>query len=271
MKNSVRRNRNIGTENQGFSKDNKLVIPYTCEIGFWFTERLQVYSVVKRLVNGVEVRFIVEQTRENSFHACTIDDIVEVLKLVPILDLEEINLVVLRQPKRKEEILNSVWGRLIYSYEYEGDIHPAIIIEAQNSERKLEWTKRMSVGTQEEFTCLKNDGHLFKETKRTYVAEFNLEAIRNTQLYRTVAHEIGHYVHYLEVVTRPPIKDDIEYEDRYHKYHALPRSEKEAFAHRYANELKDLNERKGKLPFDRILDFQGMLDEGLRYEDFVMP
>ena len=35
-----------------------------------------------------------------------------------------------RQPKRKEEIISPVWGRLIYSYEFENDYCPAIILDA---------------------------------------------------------------------------------------------------------------------------------------------
>ena len=47
-------------------------------------------------------------------HACTPQDILSVLELIEADHLAKISLIVLRQPKTKEEILHSVWGRFVY-------------------------------------------------------------------------------------------------------------------------------------------------------------
>ena len=59
MRNPTRRNRNIGTENQGFSQNNKLTIssPYGNLKSFY--ERLENYEKELRVINNHEFLFIV--------------------------------------------------------------------------------------------------------------------------------------------------------------------------------------------------------------------
>jgi len=78
------------------------------------------------------------------------------------------------------------------------------------------------------------------------------ENVRNTQLYRTLLHEFGHYVHYLTIVERPGYEDEaLELcEQRWDFYNKIPAVEKEAFAHRYATNLKQLLEEKGVIPIN---------------------
>jgi len=256
MNNPTRRNRNLGTSKQGYGQNNKLVIPSPCITSKVFYERLSDYEKVTKLINGHEFLFVIEKTREGSFHACSIGDIEKIIKQIPVQDYGDLKLIIFRQPKRKEETLSPVWGRLIYSYELETNYLPAIIIEAVNYERKLKWPVKLSIEMQKEFERLKSDGHIFSNDSRYFVADYNLENVRNTQLYRTLPHEFGHYVHYLDVVVRPETEDESyeDWEQRSDTYFAIPSAEKEKFAHAYADQFKKQLTESGIIPFDRIAD-----------------
>ena len=301
MINPTRRNRNIGTAKQGYSQDNKLVVPHPAVEMKSFYERLGEYKTIEKIINGHKFRFVVEKTRQNSFHACTIEDIEQILNQIPKEDYGELELIILRQPTRKEENLKSVWGRLIYSYEFENDYLPAVIIEAVDLDRTFKWSKKLSIESQKELERLKEDGHKIKMNKRFYEAEYELMNIRATQLYRTLPHEFGHYVHYLEVVKRPlseiqnqinhldeqiddndtsktnPLFDkwdslDDEYNKRIQeleeKYFSIPSSEKEVFAHSYADGLKKDLTLRGIVPFTRIIHEKEIIKNGLNLSDF---
>ncbi len=251
MFNPTRRNRNIGTENQGFGQDNKFKIstPYGTLKSFY--ERIEKYQTEIRIVNEHEFLFIIEETRENCFHSCSVNDLAKMIQYIPTEDYGELKFIVLRQPKRKEEIISPVWGRLVYSFEFENEYFPAIILDSIDLNKKLVWSKKQTIEDQKEFARLKEDGHFFIENKRNFVSELHLEPSRNTQLYRTLLHEFGHYVHYLEVVERLG-KDDENYnakEKRDDYYMSLSKVEKEKFAHHYAEHLKQ------KLKHDKIIPF----------------
>ncbi|MFB6320814.1 hypothetical protein [Saccharicrinis sp. FJH54] len=256
MRDATRRNRNIGTAKQGHGKDNELTIPQPALTLRSFFERLDNYNKIPRTINGHDFLFVVEQTRESSKHACTINDISKIIENIPTEDYGDLKLIILRQAKRKEETMSSVWGRLIYSYEFEGDYFPAIVIEAIDFDRKFKWTKKLSVDSQKELEKLKEDGHKIVDDKRHFVADYEIDNVRTTQLYRTLIHEFGHYVHYLEFVERPGT-DDEEYEEwekRYDLYFKLPKSEKEKFAHNYADKIKSELIEKKIIPFEKIED-----------------
>lgn len=270
MINPIRRNRNIGTANQGFGDLNRLVIPSPANESRSFFERLGKYNTVIREINGHKFRFVIERTRQTSFHACTVGDIAKVISHIPKIDIGDLSLVILRQPTRKEEILSPVWGRLIYSYEFENDYWPAVIIEATNLERVLKWSKRLCIEDQKELDLLKQDGHRFSVDKRHYTAEFKLENIRNTQLYRTLLHEFGHYVHYQKIVERPAIDDEPieDWDKRADIYHNIPKREKEEFAHSYAKKKREELENGGVIPFEKIWDEDPALTQNIRLKDF---
>lgn len=240
MHNPTRRNRNIGTKKQGYSKNNYFKIPQPNIELKSFYERLEKYQKEKRIINGREFVFVTEQTRKTSEHACSIDDIEKIIRLIPTKDYGELQLIILRQPKRKEEIISPVWGRLIYSYEFEDEYMPAIIIEAADYSKSLKWPKKLTPDAQQELDRLRNDGHEIVEEKRYFLAKFNREHVRKTQLYRTLLHEFGHYVHYLEFVVRPGSENEAyeEWEKRDDNYFNLPKIEKEKFAHNYAAQLR---------------------------------
>lgn len=123
-----RRNRNIGTAWQGHGSNNRLVIPDSVHATGLFWERLTRYKAVTRAVGGKGVTFIVERTRADSCHSCTVDDIERVLRHVPASAIALINLVILRQPKRKEQILDDAWGRAAFFAEVGRYRGPAIIL-----------------------------------------------------------------------------------------------------------------------------------------------
>jgi hypothetical protein len=263
--NPTRRSRNIGTAKQGHGQNNRMGIPESL-YGPAFFEKLE--NVVQVTPGGF--RILVEATRENSVHACTVEDLITVLKLIPAADLGELNLIVLRQPKRKEEILNPAWGRLIYNFGFEHVIQPAIILEAVDLTGKITRNKKMSVVGQDEFIRLQQDGHQFSTDKRAYIAPNQLEAVRNTQLYRTLFHEIGHYVEYQQKVFSS--SDELDVDEAFYArrdvYFQIPKQEKERFAHSYADSIARDLQAQGKIPFPRILNDAFLLEHGLRKEDF---
>ncbi|GAA0891655.1 hypothetical protein GCM10009122_13340 [Fulvivirga kasyanovii] len=254
MYNPTRRNKNIGTNKQGHGQNNELTIPSPANTNKTFYERLTNYQKVSRTINGNRFEFVIESTRVSTEHACTIDDIAELLRHVPPNDYADLKLIILRQPKRKEETLSPVWGRLIYTYEFEGETGPAIILEAFDNKRNLKWSKKLSSEDQKELERLREDGHRIIETKRYFEAEYELKNVRNTQLYRTLLHEIGHYKHYLQEVEEQGTEDEPfeEWEIRFDNYFKLPSHQKEQYAHRYAEQLRKTLLESKVIPFERI-------------------
>lgn len=237
-----------------------------------FYERLGRYKIVKRTINGRPFRFVVEKTRKTSFHACTIDDIETMITQIPPAVYASIELIILRQPTKKEEALSPVWGRLVYAYSFENEYVPAIVLEAVDSVKKLRWPKKMSLEAQKELERLRKDGHQIREGKRYFEADLEPENVRSTQLYRTLLHEFGHYVHYFEAVERPGSEEEPfeVWEKRSDLYHNLPKSEREAFAHTFANEWRKRLEAKGLIPFGRSWEEEKMREEGIDRNDFFI-
>lgn len=256
MKNPIRRNRNIGTTKQGHGVSNKLVIPWPASVMKSFTERLTKYTSEYRTINGNRFEFLIEQTREDCIHACSVNDCAELLRHIIPSDYGRMNLVVFRQPKRKEEILNSVWGRLIYAYKFKDEFRPAIILESINPNKVLKWSKSQTPDGLKEMERLRNDGHDIIVTKREYEIQCSKSSVRATQLYRTLPHEIGHYKHFLELVGEiedsPDTETYEEYELREEKYHNLSTDVKEKYAHNFADKFKKDMSKIGIIPFEII-------------------
>jgi hypothetical protein len=251
MNNPTRRNRNIGTAKQGRGKNNKLTIPQPCGVLKSFYERLVNYRKEKININGHDFIFILEQTRTNSAHACSVADIETKVKHIPRRDYGDLKFIVLRQPKRKEEMLSPVWGRLIYSYEFEDEYAPAIILDAVDLTQKLKWPVKLSLEGQKELQRLQDDGHLFESNGKNHIAPLELNVVRNTQLYRTLLHEFGHYVHYLEFVERPVSENEADWQKRDDAFFKIPKAEKEQYAHNYADQLRTELTKNNIIPFER--------------------
>lgn len=250
-----RRNRNIGTAKQGHGQNNRLAIPvrFNPTVIFFYENLLSYKSVIREIENR-KITFLIEHTRADCLHACTIDDLVHILGFIPPTDLKGIDLIVLRQPKRKEEILNAAWGRWVPCVTVEDFSGCAIFLEAVPCNQYVRWPKALSLEKQKELRRLESDGHEVVITKKHYQIKFNLEPVRATQLYRTLLHEIGHHVDF----QRDPIAFDQK-----------ANVEKEVFAHRYADELRARLMQQQVLPFPRKLSTEQIEKDGLRVTDFV--
>ncbi|MGE3181155.1 MAG: hypothetical protein AB7N71_05950 [Phycisphaerae bacterium] len=185
---------------------------------------------------------MIEPVSRGCVHACTIDDIVRLLELMPGEDSRGFAQCVLRQPTRKQEILRPCWGRLLYWADGEVDRGPTIFLEAQSPSRVLRWETSLDPDEALELERLRVDGHSIDQTKREWVISSTIESIRATQLYRTIPHEMGHYVQFQRA-------------QEFVKSHA----ERERFAHQYADKIRKMLINRGRIPFPRQL---GKLETG---------
>jgi hypothetical protein len=267
--NATRRNRNIGTAKQGHGQDNRLVIPSDWRDLRRYWERLSTFTVVTRPVYCRDLPFVVEPTRADSVYACTIDDIATVLHAAPKAHVAGIQGVVLRQPKRKEEILSPVWGRLGYSAEVGPILGPTIVVEAIRLPLTLRYSARLGVPEQEELKRLLPEADRVEQDGRCRLLHFGLSGVRRVQLYRTVLHELGHWADYFEKVERPSRRKGGDWGALRDAYWQRPANERESFAHRYARELAEGLKARRLIPFERVLSLKQLKADGLSPEDFV--
>jgi hypothetical protein len=246
--NPVRRNRNIGTAKSGRGLDNRLVIP---------SPRRDMRAFWEALRERVEIEadgyvFCVEPCRDGFVHAVTIGDALRVLAMLPSIDTQHLRLIVFRQPTRKQRTLSLVWGRLAYRAEVGRHEGPAIILEAQPRSESIRYGRRLGPEDAAELTRLRRDGHIVTPGRRGFTLQSTMETTRNTQLYRTLPHELGHYVQYRRTVDQAT--DDAESARREDLHFSRPPREKEAFAHRYADEFAARVGAEGRIPFERVVD-----------------
>ena len=263
--NPVRRNRNIGTAKQGHGRVNAMTIPLVCNAARIWWENLGPHVVVKRSVGSCEITFLVERTRKDCVHACTVDDVCYVLALVPVSDMESLDTVVMRQSTRKQELVDPAWGRLAYSADigrpgrklrHSG---PALFLEATNSTMMWKWSRKLCPEDFLKLEHLRADGHHVTDTGKHFVFQSSLESIRATQLYRTLPHEIGHWVDWLEKVVRPARDNFDLYDVLSDRYFARPDQERELFAHQYADALRKRLTAEGRIPFERMCTDDGTI------------
>ncbi|SMF68718.1 hypothetical protein SAMN02745866_04338 [Alteromonadaceae bacterium Bs31] len=268
--NPTRRNRNIGTEKSGFSQNNKLVVPERWVDFKVFWERLKNPIACPLEVRGHSITMLIEPPKAGSVHASTPQDIVRVLELAKQEHLEEIEIIVLRQPKKKEEILKPVWGRFVYYADLGKYSGPGIYLEAVETGKVLKWGNKLTPFEKKELESLHSDGHRIERVKRGYDIYTTPETIRNTQLFRTLPHELGHAVDYLTNSLNPSIDASTESDSEYinNTYNSKPALDKEEFANRYAREFYQNNQASGLLPFDRIFEKQKLENMGLNSEWF---
>jgi hypothetical protein len=191
--------------------------------------------------------------------------------MVPEEDLEQLQAVVFRQSTRKQKIGAPTWGRLDYWAELKsGQVviskGPTIFLEAVKTVENWKLPRSESPQESRERSRLIEDGHEIRSTRRQFEVSSGLKACRNTQLYRTLLHEIGHWVDWLTKVERP--SKDADFERLSERYFQRPAVEREVFAHRYADLLRQELQREQRIPFNRIFDPSLVLDRGLRIDDF---
>jgi len=267
-----RRNRNIGTGARGHGRDNRLVIPNPWRERDVYSERLTEYREVTRQVHGERVTFLVERTRPDRWHACTVDDVTRVLRALPASDQEIFELVVLRQPTRKQELLSPVWGRLRYHAMIGRHEGPALVLEAAPATGILRRPRRAGPEEARDQQRLRRDGYPVTTGRRHVTFHLSLELVRTTQLYHTVAHEIGHWADYsAHLLTGDPLSPTPEERYLEERYWTRTGRDHEELAYRYAEEARDRLERAGVIPFPRLADPVAMLAEGLDPSDFLPP
>ena len=242
-----------------------MVIPSRWSDDRVFYEVLRNPVVVARHIGGSRVTFLVEPTIRGFVHACTLDDVCHVLTHVPNKHWTEIELIILRQPTRKQNQLSPVWGRLVYYADVGRFKGPAIYLEAQDPEETVKWNRSLDRDATDELERLKADGHEISREKRGHTIRRSVDSIRNTQLYRTLLHEIGHEVDWQRSVVWPFLDSpDAQEEERAQQtYWSRPGAEREAFAHRYADQMRQELEGKGVVPFARQVSRSGLVSDNL--------
>jgi hypothetical protein len=267
--NPTRRNRKIGTAAQGHGHNNRLVIPDVYQGKQDMLEDLDSPSFVEIAIAGELRTFVVERTREDSMHPCTVDDVSAVLGMIAPQDLDGLKLIIFRQPTRKQATISPVWGRLRYFMEIGRHRGAALILEAGASKGALQrFPRKMQVDDEAELERFQANGQKIIEDRRSISVVLDMAAQREVQLFRTVLHEVGHQVDYLEKVERPYDVEDSERSDLWERYWQRPSREREVFAHSYADRVGTALRNEGRIPFARIDAEERLLGLGLRPSDF---
>ncbi len=254
-----RRNCKIGTSSAGFKHRNRLAIPRyygASDDGGdarYFHSRINPDITEVRCVPGsplFPIAFLYENPRPGCAYGCGIDDVFHLLSHLPDEDRYMMDMNVFRQPTRKQANLSSVWGRAIYCTEIAGHVGAAIILEAYELGKPIRWSRSQDPEDAAEFERLSRDyGHEIVADKRGYTITPNEQSVRNTLLYRTLLHEVGHLVHYTRDVLSKP--DDL-IDEAWDAYFAQASSEHEVFAHRYAKEMAAKLRSEGIIPFEPL-------------------
>ena len=261
--NPLRRNRNIGTAKQGHGQNNDFTIPLVCHADRIWWENLGQDRLVNRNVGSLDLAFIIEDTRADCVHACTVKDVCNLLSLAPAADLTSLETFVFRQPTRKQWSVRPAWGRLAYSADLglagkkDRRQGPATFLKAVNPAKAWRWGRNLGPLDVLEVERLRGDGHVVEDTGKRLLFRSSQESIRATQLYRTLLHEIGHWVDWLMKVDRPAAKQSVPYEVLSDRYFARPRQVREQFVHRYASEMRERLMKAKRIPFASIPETDG--------------
>lgn len=246
--NPSKRNRKIGTEDQGFKRRNDFDIPFSRHIGKIYWQTLKDPVVLPFEVGGHKFTVLVEPTHRDYKHHVSISDLLQLLRHIPEDHRRDITVFAFRQPTRKQAIHAGVWGRLGYLADFGRFSGPSILLEAQPVNLTYNLENNLSAYWMRELRLLEQEGHHVRLMKRHFAVQSPAEAIRNTQLFRTLLHEIGHYVDYLEKVVQPAEAPDSP-DDLQDRYFARPKMEGERFAEKYSASLRDELRLKGIVPF----------------------
>ncbi|QUY43411.1 hypothetical protein [Acaryochloris marina] len=264
--NPTRRNRNIGTSTQGQGQNNHLVIPKSWSDDRVFWEVLHQPIAIQKTIGECELTFLIEPPRPECFYPCTVTDVMSVLEYVPQADLDGLELIIFRQPTRKQDQINPVWGRFLYYATPGPHSGPAICIEAHDLTKTLRWSLSLGPDSLDELARLEADGHRIEKRRRDYTIHRTHESVRHTILFRTLFHEIGHYVDWIQSVVLPSFNTTSDAEEARldQEFDSKPSKDKEAFAHRYAQNLATQLYQSGHIPFTPQPNSEALLDQGLK-------
>lgn len=265
--NPSRRNKKIGTEGQGFKSRKDFGIPESWPDDRIYWQKLKDPVVTPYAIGGHEFTILIEPTRSDYKYHVSVPDLVKVIECIPENDRRDIKVFVFRQPTRKEAIFAHVWGRLGYLADFGRYSGPSVLLEAQPIDLAYKLENHLAADFMQELELLKQEGHRIELTKRHFEIRSPPDAIRNTQLYRTLIHEIGHYVDYLEKVIRPGEEQDAD-DDLEDLYFARPVAEKEHFAEKYAAAIAQELRSKNSIPFNPLpisAEHHGKINPGWFY------
>ena len=222
--------------------------------GEHWLEQISDHRVEDRVVANRTVRFVIEKNSLNCIHPCSVADVVRMLESLPQSDWAGLDTFVFRQPTRKQLILSPVWGRLLYYAKISTLTGrpiakgPSIFLDAIDPDKTMTWRTSLDPDDTQELQRLAEDGHEVRREGRKYHIAVSASSARATQLYRTLLHEIGHWFDWLSKVEEP-FSRGAEWEDLEERYFARPKSEREAFAHRYADTQRASLKAKGCILF----------------------
>jgi hypothetical protein len=249
-----RRNRNIGTKRAGYAKANDMRIPESWLDKYGncsrYYERLKLAHVEEVTTGDLDLKIFYERPKEGFSYGCSPNDVIKLLseakKHAPALP----EIIAFRQPTRKQRQQFPVWGRFLYFADFGKHQGTAIVLEAQELGVSLKWSKSMRLEDRAEYERLVGDGHLFVETKRHFRALTTEDAIRNTTLYRTLLHELGHLTDYHEKVLNEQTALDPDRDVASVLFFSRPTSEREVFAHSFAKNVNRTLRAAGEIPFE---------------------
>ena len=274
----TRRNRNIGTSKQGHRRQSRFGVPdplHADDSDRRFYERVGEHVVTRRDLRGSEIVFIVERVTGDCVHACTPDDVIEVLSKLPAdlaPGLEPLKGIVLRQPTRKQESLRPVWGRLAYHAEVGDELRgPAIFLDAYRPFESYGFPRKMDLELQGEFERAEMLLGPPTLARRGHVFPMGFQGLRRWLLYHTLLHEVGHWVDYLRNVMLPVRRGEGEWNELWDRYHERGREAKEAFAHRFSDEWRAALAWGHKIPFGQQLDERALRRDGIDPAWFRAP
>ena len=150
--------------------------------------------------------------------------------------------------------MQPVWGRFVSWYDFREQHGASVIIESQRL-ASIRWPLSIGLESRDELERLRADGHCVERTRRGYDIQPTAETMRNTVLFRTLLHEVGHHVDF--------DLSDVE------SWMGKNSRVKEEYAHRFAEMAMAVLRKEGQAPFPPLLDFDSMRGEGLDPAWFV--
>jgi len=237
------------------------------------------HTTLEVIINKRKFYIFVEKIIKNFVHAVTPEDIIQLLPYIEheIEDDEATEFaIVLTQPQKNN---TPSWGYFCTS-DFDQFDGKAVFITATNLQ-PIEWGNHLKGGNNSGFSeleRLQEDGHnIIREAKNITIYP-TLEATRNTQLYRTLLHEFGHYVDQYNKIHKiskrdwkmEGYKDEFDYYTRLDDlYWSTQRDQHEEFAHNFAKKMSSMLKEKGVIPFDRLLAKSLKNYPNLRLPDFI--
>ncbi len=217
-----------------------------------YYERLDLAYEAEVKIGDFELKILYETPSENFTYGCSPTDIIKILGLLA-KDIPSLpDIIAFRQPTRKQQQQFPVWGRFLYFAEFGKHHGTAIVLEARELGTLLKRSRSMTLEDRAEYERLLADGHKFEEKKRHFQAVLVEDAVRNTTLYRTFLHELGHLADYHQKVLDDRTALDADDEIASDLYFSRPTSEREVFAHAFAERLSHSLRLRGEIPFSPL-------------------